>query len=101
MFHLNILSYEHVLIPEAVNICPMLKVCVSNVGDVEDGVFSLKESVMKMWIFIVSFNAFLETNFRGFLMLLQAKLVAVVWDIAVWPQNILQTRIIIYENQFA
>jgi len=48
MFHLNILSYEHVLIPEAVNICPMLKVCVSNVGDVEDGVFSLKESVMKM-----------------------------------------------------
>lgn len=48
-FHLNIFSHEHVLIPEAVNICPMLRVCVANVENVKDGVFSLKlESVMKM-----------------------------------------------------
>lgn len=42
-------SYEHVLIPEAVNICPLLRVCVANVGNVKDDVSSLKlESVMKM-----------------------------------------------------
>lgn len=79
MFHLNILSYEHILIPEAVIICPVLKVDVSNVGNVKNCVFSLKlESAMKMYIFIVSFNAFFEENFRRFLMLWQMKLFAVI-----------------------
>lgn len=42
-------SHEDVLIPEAVNICPMIRVCVANVENVKDAVFSLKlESVMKM-----------------------------------------------------
>lgn len=49
MFHLNIFSNEHVLILEAVNICPMLRVYVANVENVKNGVFSIKlESVMKM-----------------------------------------------------
>lgn len=42
MFHFNIVLYEHILIPEAVNICPMLRVGISNVGNVKDGVFSWK-----------------------------------------------------------
>lgn len=79
MFHLNILLYENNLISEAVNICPMLRVSVSKVGNVKYGVFSLKlEYVMKMQVFIVSLNVFLEENFRRFLMLLQTKLLAVI-----------------------
>lgn len=44
----------------------MLRVCVAKVGNVKDGVFSLKlESVMKIWVFIVTLNVYFWGNLQG------------------------------------